>query len=85
MFKLQIKENSKEPDIVFVDHYDAEETYQMMMEKSEHGERKNEFMVFGKNIYSTINIQSIKVLEEPPIETKTEQLPNFPEEVMPDE
>lgn len=67
MVKIAIKENSREADIVEVESYNAEETYKKMMEKNENGNRANEFMVFGDNIYSTINIQSIKIVEEPPV------------------
>lgn len=62
--KLEIKEHSKDADIIEVDNYDAKETFTKLIEKDEFGNRKNEFVVFGENIYSTINIQSIKVIDE---------------------
>lgn len=62
--KLEIKEHSKDADIIEVDNYDAKETFAKLTEKDEVGNRKNEFVVFGENIYSTINIQSIKVIDE---------------------
>ncbi|MDG3374401.1 hypothetical protein [Enterococcus thailandicus] len=60
--KLEIKEHSKDADIIEVDSYDAKETFTKLTEKDEMGNRKNDFLVFGENIYSTINIQSIKVV-----------------------
>ncbi len=62
MVKLEIKEHSKDADIIEVDSYDAKETFTKLTEKDEMGNRKNDFLVFGENIYSTINIQSIKVV-----------------------
>lgn len=60
--KLEIKEHSKDPDIVEVESYDAAETLKMMTEKNELGNRVHEFIVFGNNIYSTVSIQSVKVI-----------------------
>lgn len=64
MIRLEVKEHSKDADIVEVESYDVEETFRKMTERDEHGNRVNEFLILGGNIYSTINIQSIKMLEE---------------------
>lgn len=61
MIRLEVKEHSKDADIVEVENYDVEETFKKMTEKDEHGNRVNEFLILGDNIYSTINIQSVKI------------------------
>jgi hypothetical protein len=63
VIKLEIKEHSKDPDIVEVDSYDAKQIYEFITKKDENNTRVNEFIQFNENIYSTINIQSIKVVE----------------------
>lgn len=61
--KIEIKEHSKDPDVIEVETFDPEETFKFMTDKDENNNRVNDFISFGKNIYSVINIQSIKVLE----------------------
>lgn len=61
MIRLEVKEHSKDADIVELENYDAEETFEKMTEKDERGNRVNEFLILGDNIYSTINIQSVKI------------------------
>ena len=61
MIRLEVKEHSKDADIVDVENYDVEETFKKMTEKDENRNRVNELLILGDNIYSTINIQSVKI------------------------
>lgn len=61
--KLEVKEHSKDPEIVEVEEYNVAEMFQLLTNKDERGNRENEFILLGNNIYSTINIQSIKEVE----------------------
>ncbi len=61
---LEIKQHSLAEDIVEVEGYDPIDTMQKLTEKDERGNRVHEYIVFGKNIYSTISIQSVRVKED---------------------
>lgn len=63
MIKLEIKQHSLPSDVVEVEFYDAAEVMKILMEKDEYGNRVNEFITFGQNIYSTISVQSVRVIE----------------------
>lgn len=68
--------------------YDDYYAYQTGHKQSAHGNDVTGAMI-GKNYYvrfnDVIDIIVEEIQEEPTIEAKPEQLPNFPEEVMPDE
>lgn len=61
--KLEVKQHSLQADIVEVESYDAADTMKKLTEKDEYGNRVNEFIIFGQNVYSTISIQSVRVVD----------------------
>ena len=82
MITIAIKENNKDADLIEVEHFNAEEVLKKMTDREERGNRVNEFLDFGNNIYSIISIQSIKKVdrneetyEAPP--QKLDQKSNF--------
>lgn len=60
--KIEVKQHGLEPDVLEVKNYDAVEVFKAMSEKDEHGNNKQSHVLIGDNIYSTINLQSVKVL-----------------------
>lgn len=61
---LEIKQHSLPEEIIEVEEYDPKEVMNTLSEKDEYGNRVHEYIIFGENIYSTISIQSVRVMKE---------------------
>ena len=62
--KIEVKQHGLEAEIIETETFNTQEIFKALTEKDDYGNRKQEYIMIGDNIYSTISIQSVKKIEE---------------------